>query len=62
MIVTIGYTGLRWGETIGLESGYAAEARCTSSGSFAKSTALSTGSRPRMIPTAVPAGSRHHGE
>jgi hypothetical protein len=23
MIVTIGYTGLRWGETIGLESGYA---------------------------------------
>ena len=58
MILTIGYTGLRWGEAIGLERGYPTPARSTSSGSSANSTAGSTGSRPRTTPTAARPGSR----
>ena len=57
LIVTIAYTGLRWGEAIGLER----DARCTmststSSGNSGKSTERSTGCRPRTTPTAAPTG------
>ena len=56
MVITIGYTGLRYGETIGLEPGTSARTRSTSNGSSARSGARSTGSPRRTTPTAARIG------
>ncbi len=56
MIVTIRYTGLRWGEAIGLERDFVRPAEIHVEWQLREINGRSTGSRPRTTPTAAADG------
>jgi hypothetical protein len=53
LLVTIGYTGMRWGETIGLERDLLRPSLINVEWQLRRSAAASTGSRRRTTPTAA---------